>query len=133
MFNALLNYAYGMLYNLVERSLIQAGVDPYVGIWHRDEYNRPVLAFDVIERFRAWAEYPVIDLCLQEVIFPEFFSIEGDGAYWLEDTGKRFLVTHVNDYLAELVVMKGKSRSRQEHIRLYGQELAMTFKNFNKS
>jgi CRISPR-associated protein Cas1 len=27
--------------------------DPYVGVMHRDEYNRPVLAYDVIEKFRV--------------------------------------------------------------------------------
>ncbi|EIM72320.1 CRISPR-associated endonuclease Cas1, partial [Nitritalea halalkaliphila LW7] len=33
-FNALLNYAYGILYGKVEGALIRAGIDPYVGIFH---------------------------------------------------------------------------------------------------
>jgi len=34
-FNALLNYAYGILYGKIEGALIKAGIDPYVGIFHR--------------------------------------------------------------------------------------------------
>jgi len=48
--NAFLNYGYGILYGKVEGALIKAGVDPYIGILHRDDYNRPVLVYDVILR-----------------------------------------------------------------------------------
>lgn len=130
MFNCLLNYAYGMLYNEVESALIRAGIDPYAGIFHRDEYNRPVLAYDVIERFRVWAEYPAIDLCLQQVVFPEFFDVE-DEEYWLNAAGKRILIQSVNDYLEETVTIGRKTRSRSSHIRLYAESLANLFKNFN--
>lgn len=34
--NALLNYGYGLLYGKIEGALIKAGIDPYVGIFHRD-------------------------------------------------------------------------------------------------
>lgn len=37
--NALLNYGYGLLYGKIEGALIKAGIDPYVGIMHRDDYN----------------------------------------------------------------------------------------------
>ena len=52
MVNALLNYAYGILYGHIESALIKSGLDPYIGFFHRDEYNRPVLTYDVIEPFR---------------------------------------------------------------------------------
>lgn len=50
--NAMLNYGYGLLYGKIEGDLIKAGIDPYVGIMHRDNYNRPVLVYDVIELYR---------------------------------------------------------------------------------
>ena len=46
--NALFNYGYGLLYGKIEGALIKAGIDPYVGVMHRDDYNRPVLVYDVI-------------------------------------------------------------------------------------
>ncbi|MEM7571698.1 MAG: CRISPR-associated endonuclease Cas1 [Bacteroidota bacterium] len=51
-YNALTNYFYGMLYALVERALFTAGLDPHLGILHADEYDRPTLAYDLIEPFR---------------------------------------------------------------------------------
>lgn len=127
-FNALLNYGYGMLYGKVEGALIKAGIDPYVGIFHRDDYNRPVLVFDVIERYRVWIDYVVIQLCRQEV-FPEECFVDRNGAIWLEGLGKRILIQSVNDYLAEVVPFNNNERSRAVHIQLYAHQLARFFQN----
>ena len=55
-FNATLNYAYGVLYSLVDRACICAGLDPFLGFLHTDNYNKPSLVFDLIEPFRILAE-----------------------------------------------------------------------------
>jgi CRISPR-associated protein Cas1 len=49
--NAFLNYGYGILYGKIEGALIKSGIDPYIGILHRDDYNRPVLVYDIIELY----------------------------------------------------------------------------------
>lgn len=126
-FNCLLNYAYGMLYGKVEGALIKAGIDPYAGIFHRDDYNRPALAYDVIEIFRIWADYVVFNLCMQKVIDQDCYSIKDDGSFWLENMGKRILIQSMNDYLAEVINLKGVERSRATHIDLYAQKLAQLF------
>ena len=61
-FNAFLNYAYGILYSRVEKALIVAGVDPYLGFLHRDDYNQLSMVFDFIEPYRAWADETVFRL-----------------------------------------------------------------------
>jgi CRISPR-associated protein Cas1 len=38
-FNAMLNYGYGVLYSMVEKACIIAGLDPYIGFLHTDNYN----------------------------------------------------------------------------------------------
>jgi CRISP-associated protein Cas1 len=129
MFNCLLNYAYGMLYGMVESALIKAGIDPFLGIMHRDEYNRPVLTYDVIEVYRYWADYVVCHLCWQEVVYADFFE-ENNGTFWLNHAGKRILIHTFNDYLSEVVTMNQLSRSRQTHIELEAQQLATTLKTF---
>jgi CRISPR-associated protein Cas1 len=128
--NCLLNYAYGMLYGKIEGALIKAGIDPYVGVFHRDDYNRPVLVFDVIERYRVWADYVVISLAMQKVVNEDCFSIREDGSYWLEALGKRILIQSMNDYLEEVVRENALDRSRLVHISLYAQQLAQEFKKF---
>ena len=127
MFNCLLNYAYGMLYGQCESAMIRAGIDPAVGVMHRDEYNRPVLVYDFIEAYRHYADYVVCHLCVQEVIFEEFFDVE-NGQFWLNTDGKRLLIQCMNDYLNELVSLEGLSRSRLTHLELDAQRLATTLK-----
>jgi len=129
MFNSLLNYAYGMLYGKIELAMIRAGIDPFLGLFHRDEYNRPVFVYDVIEFFRYWADITIINLCMQQVIFPEFFENENGGLF-LNGDGKRILIQSFNDYLEEVVMMNGLERSRLTHIDLAMQEIARMFKEY---
>jgi CRISPR-associated protein Cas1 len=123
-FNCLLNYGYGMLYGKVEGALIKAGLDPYVGVMHREDYNRPVLVFDVIEKYRVWIDYVVFKLLQQDVINEDCYSVKTDGSYWLEALGKRILIQSVNDYFDEVVKIEGVNRSRANHIDLFAVKLA---------
>ena len=127
--NAMLNYGYGLLYSRIESSLIKTGIDPYVGVMHRDEHNRPVLVYDVIELYRYWVDYIVFRLLCQNVINDEFYSIKTDGSCWLEVLGRRIMIQAFNDYMDEIVQMKGVSRSRETQMTLYAQNLAQIFKN----
>lgn len=123
-FNCLLNYGYGILYGKVEGALIRAGLDPYIGVFHREDYNRPVLVFDVIELFRVWIDYIVIRLCGEESVNSDWYELKPDGSHWLAALGKRILIQSINDYLDELIVVEGLSRSRATHITLEARNLA---------
>lgn len=130
--NAFLNYGYGVLYGRIEGALIKAGIDPYIGVLHRDDYNRPVLVFDVIERYRIWVDYVVYTLLAQQVVTDEFYSVRDDGSYWLEPLGRRVLIQSLNDYLSEVITTNGTQRSRLTQISLYAQDLAQTFKKHER-
>jgi len=52
LFNALLNYGYGVLYAQVEQALLLAGLDPYAGFLHTDRPGKSSLVLDMIEEFR---------------------------------------------------------------------------------
>ncbi len=78
-FNAFLNYGYGVLYSLVERSCIIAGLDPYVGFLHTDSYNKMSLVFDIIEIFRIYIDETVVFLFTRRMVKDEFFEpLSGD-------------------------------------------------------
>lgn len=130
--NAFLNYGYGILYGKIEGALIKAGVDPYIGILHRDDYNRPVLVYDVIELYRIWVDYVVFTLLAQNGITEECYSIREDGSFWLEPLGRRILIQSFNDYLDETISKGGVVRSRLTHMNLYVQNLAQKLKRFEK-
>lgn len=126
--NAMLNYSYGILYGKIEGALIKAGIDPYIGVFHRDDYNRPVLVYDVIERYRVWADYVVFTLVMQHVINDDCYSVREDGSFWLDNLGRRIVIQSLNDYLDEVITIKGVQRSRLVQIDLYAQALAQQFK-----
>lgn len=128
-FNCLLNYGYGLLYSKIEGALIKAGVDPYLGVFHRENYNRPALAFDVIEIFRIWIDFVVCELCIQKVVCDDWFSVN-EGVYWLENQGKRILAQCINDYLEDTIEYKNRNISRLFYLETYCRELANMFVNF---
>lgn len=128
--NAMLNYAYGILYGKVEGALIKAGIDPYIGILHRDEYNRPVLVYDVIEVYRVWADYVVYTLASRNSITNDYYSTKDDGSCWLETLGRRVLIQSMIDYLEETMTVNGVTRSRAQHVVLEAQSLAQKFKKY---
>lgn len=126
--NAMLNYGYGILYGKIEGALIKAGVDPYIGVLHRDDYNRPVLVYDVIEIYRVWVDYVVYGIIVQNIISDDCYSVRGDGSYWLENLGRRILIQSLNDYLEEVITVNKMQRSRISQIQLFCQDLAQEFK-----
>lgn len=127
-FNALLNYSYGILYGKVEGALIKAGMDPYVGIFHRDDYNRPALVYDMIEPYRSWMDYVVIRLCQESAIPPEAFTRDSrTEGILLGPLAKRILIQSVNDYLGEILTLKGRTLSRASHLEEDMHKLAKHF------
>ena len=50
--NALLSFCYAMLTKDATAATLAAGLDPFVGIYHRPRFGRPALALDLMEEFR---------------------------------------------------------------------------------
>lgn len=50
--NALLSFCYAMLIKDTVVALLAAGLDPYIGVYHRPRFGRPALALDLAEEFR---------------------------------------------------------------------------------
>lgn len=50
--NALLSFVYAMLVKDVTAAALAAGLDPYVGVYHRPRFGSPALALDLAEEFR---------------------------------------------------------------------------------
>ena len=132
--NACLNYCYGMLYSQVEEALIKAGIDPYIGILHRDDYTRPAMVYDVIELYRTWADYVIYSLLSQGIDTDELCSCEKNGrgvcSCRLEQLGRRIITQSFNDYLDEVVTEDGLKRSRRTSVSLYVQSLAQRFRGY---
>ena len=96
-FNAALNYGYGVLYSLVEKSIILAGLDPFIGFFHTDNYNKPSLVYDLIEPFRIAAEKTVTLLCTGKRFKESDFS--KNGGVELSPDGRAKLIEALNKRL----------------------------------
>jgi CRISPR-associated protein Cas1 len=122
-FNALLNYAYGILYGKVERACVIAGLDPYVGIIHTDNYNKKSLVFDIIENYRVWAEEVVVNLFAARRVKKEQFDRLHNGMI-LNREGRAVLIDAFSRYLDESVRYAGRNIRRQDIIQLDCHRLA---------
>jgi CRISPR-associated protein Cas1 len=105
----MLNYAYGVLYSLVDRACICAGLDPFLGFVHTDNYNKPSLVFDMIEPFRILADRATVLLFTGRRIRAEFFE-EVPGGVALSKEGRAAFLPHYNDRLDTRVRYPVQSR-----------------------
>lgn len=57
--NNLLNFGYAVLRSIVARALVSSGLNPTLGIFHRNKYNAYCLADDIMEPYRPYVDYLV--------------------------------------------------------------------------
>jgi CRISP-associated protein Cas1 len=60
--NRFLNYGYAVLHACTARTLTAIGLNPALGVHHRNKYNAYCLASDLMEPFRAWVDEAVIEV-----------------------------------------------------------------------
>jgi len=122
-FNCLLNYAYGVLYGLVERACVLAGVDPYIGFIHTDHYGKPSMVFDVIEGYRIYAEETVFNLFSRKKIKRALFDVYRKG-FTLNKEGKVVLMSDFNEFLDQAILYRGRKIRRRDTIQFDLHRLA---------
>ena len=126
-FNAFLNYAYGMLYGKVEKALILAGIDPYLGFLHRDDYNQLSMVFDFIEPYRNFADEVVFRLFSgKKINLAHTSPVSGNKTgLSLNADGKMLLVTAYNDFMdQERIRYRGRNLTRSHCIQLDAHRFA---------
>lgn len=106
-FNCMLNYSYGILYSNVEKACIIAGLDPYIGIMHTDNYNKKALVYDIIEMYRGYMDEIVLRLFNTKKIQDDFFDGVEGGCY-LNKQGKQALIAEYNKELEVKMNYRGR-------------------------
>lgn len=122
-FNALINYGYGMLYGKVEQALFAAGLDPHLGILHVDEYDRPTMAYDLIEPFRPWVDRLVVEKILLDELSTDMFEYV-EGGTLLGNSGKRYFIPAFNAWFRQRVRWNKRQLTREAHIFAAAANLA---------
>lgn len=106
-FNALVNYFLGILYNRIEKSSLIAGIDPNLGFFHRDDYNRPSFVFDFIEKYRYIAYMSATKFFRANKVRKSYF-INENNSFFLNDDGKKNLIPLYYNELNKSITFKGK-------------------------
>ena len=122
-FNALLNYSYGVLYSMVEKGCILAGLDPYVGFLHTDSYNKKSLVFDIIEMFRIYADETVVYLFSRRMVKDEYFEPLEQGV-GLSKAGKAVLIEALNKRFEETILYRGRNVKVRNTIQMECHRIA---------
>ncbi|MDD3175574.1 MAG: CRISPR-associated endonuclease Cas1 [Candidatus Nanoarchaeia archaeon] len=122
-FNAFLNYAYGVLYSEVERGCIIAGLDPYIGFLHTDNYNKKSLVFDIIENFRIDADTIVFHLFTKKLVNSSMYD-ELKAGYSLNKEGKKLFFDERSKYYEKIVRYGNKNIARSGIIQAFCHKFA---------
>jgi len=122
-FNCLLNYSYGILYSMVEKACIIAGLDPYIGFMHADNYNKKSLVFDLIEPFRTYADETVVYLFSKRKIKKEYFD-EIPGGLTLNKKGKAILIQAINERFEKKMEYGGRNIKTRDTIQFECHKVA---------
>jgi len=62
--NNFLNFGYAVLRSIVARALVSSGLNPTIGIFHRNKYNAYCLADDIMEPYRPYIDEIVCQLMM---------------------------------------------------------------------
>ncbi|MGH9762568.1 MAG: CRISPR-associated endonuclease Cas1, partial [Blastocatellia bacterium] len=78
-FNAMLNYAYGVLETQVRKQIVASGLDPAIGYLHGSYSGKQALVYDLMEPLRPIIDRQVLEFVQHETFEPDDFVLLDDG------------------------------------------------------
>ena len=120
--NSALNYGYAILYSKILKSIAAAGLSPHVSYLHALDEQKPTLAFDLIEEFRAF----IVDRAVISMVNKnEPFEIK-DGL--LSVSTRQNIAKNVNEKLFAYTEYRGEKLKAQDIIdkQAYALKRAVT-------
>jgi CRISP-associated protein Cas1 len=95
-FNAMLNYAYGVLETQVRRQIVASGLDPAIGYLHGSYGGKQALVFDLMEPMRPVVDLKVLQFMQRETFAPGDFVLLDDGVCRLNPQLARNIVRAID-------------------------------------
>ena len=129
-FNAFLNYGYGILYQRVERTILQVGLSPYIGFLHRDGFQFKSLVFDFIEPYRVLVDKTIFQLFVTNKIKSKHYQLDEEtGGVVIELEGKKLLADTFSEmYQQRRQAYKKKQHTLEQIMLLEAQQFATSLK-----
>ena len=124
-FNAFLNYGYGILYSRIEKAIMIAGLDPYVGFLHRDDYNQTSFVFDFIEPYRPFVDLTVFRLFSGKKVNKDHYNDIPNGIGLTKEGKKLIVEAFIKRFDVDKIRYRGRNQTRINAL----QQDAHTFAN----
>lgn len=122
-FNACINYLYGMLRNQMEAAVLSIGLDPALGIMHRDGYCMPSLVFDLMEPFRPVTDKMLITAILQTEWPAGMMELQNEKNR-ISKAGRKWLIDLFIGRLHARVLHRERTTTLQNHLLTEVKHLA---------
>lgn len=122
-FNISINYLYGMLRNQTETAILSVGLDPALGIIHRDGYKMSSLVFDLMEPFRPIVDRFLINSVLTNEDETDFTQSSAELPI-LSKPERRKLITLFNSALKTRIKYHNSVTTIQNHILTEAKNLS---------
>ena len=103
--NSMLNLGYAVLSSYVLNAIINAGLEPYLGVFHRQRPGKMALVLDLMEEYRAW----VVDRAVIKL------RQQSDGKNELDTKLKKNLIQEIQNTCAKKYLYR-KKKLKLEHI-----------------
>jgi len=114
-FNVCINYLYGIFKNQMETAILSMGLDPALGVLHRDGYKMPSLVFDLMEPFRPVADRMLFELILRGTP-SDMIEKKEDSTCTITRSGRKVLIALFNEKLSSVVPFQGSNRLLKNQI-----------------
>lgn len=124
-YNAFLNYGYGILYSRIEKCIMIAGLDPYVGFLHRDDYNQTSFVFDFIEPYRPFVDLTIYRLFSGKKVHQDHYHEITNGVGLTKEGKKLIIENFIQRFDVDKIRYRGRNQTRMNAI----QQDAHTFAN----
>lgn len=103
--NVMLNLGYALLSNYVLNAVVNAGIEPYLGVMHKNRPGKMSLVLDLMEEYRAW----VVDRAVSKL------RKRSEGLDGLNTSIKKALIAEVQNTCGKRYLYRGK-KLKLEHI-----------------
>jgi len=103
--NAMLNLGYAVLSSYILNAVINAGLEPYLGVMHATRPGRMALVLDIMEEYRAW----VVDRAVIKL------RTQSEGKEALNPNLKKILIHEIQKTCAKKYLYRRK-KHKLEHI-----------------
>ncbi len=117
-YNAVLNYLYGILYAKVKKMAYKCRLDPYIGIMHADSYNKPTFVYDFIEGQRIICEELAFEICnTGKITWKDIDNTTSQGIRFSEES-RKMLISEFYRRMSEKCYYKKKQVTVERRIYL---------------